>query len=41
LLISTHDVSVLQDTAVRVLALRQGELQPATTFAASEGSGQV
>ena len=41
LLISTHDVSVLQDTAVRVLALKQGELQPAPTFAASEGSGQV
>ncbi|MFZ5522543.1 MAG: cell division ATP-binding protein FtsE [Pseudomonadota bacterium] len=29
LLISTHDESVLQDTDVRVLALRQGELQPA------------
>jgi cell division transport system ATP-binding protein len=28
LLISTHDESVLQDTEVRVLALRQGELQP-------------
>jgi len=28
LLISTHDESVLQDTAVRVLALRHGELQP-------------
>ena len=28
LLISTHDESVLQDTAVRVLNLRQGELQP-------------
>ena len=28
LLISTHDESVLQDTGVRVLALRQGELQP-------------
>lgn len=27
LLISTHDESVLQDTDVRVLALRQGELQ--------------
>ena len=29
LLISTHDESVLQNTNVRVLALRQGELQPA------------
>ena len=29
LLISTHDESVLQDTEVRMLALRQGELQPA------------
>jgi len=28
LLISTHDESILQDTEVRVLALRQGELQP-------------
>jgi cell division transport system ATP-binding protein len=28
LLISTHDESVLQDTEVRVLALKQGELQP-------------
>jgi cell division transport system ATP-binding protein len=27
LLISTHDESVLQDTRVRVLALRHGELQ--------------
>ena len=31
LLISTHDESVLQDTGVRVLNLRQGELQPAAT----------
>jgi cell division transport system ATP-binding protein len=31
LLISTHDESVLQDTDVRVLALRHGELQPASS----------
>ena len=31
LLISTHDENVLQDTAVRVLNLRHGELQPAST----------
>jgi len=46
LLISTHDESVLQDTDVRVLALRQGELQPAdgTTSHSSRPSndkGQV
>ena len=41
LLISTHDESVLQNTNVRVLALRQGELQPASPFATSGGSGQA
>ena len=37
LLISTHDSSVLQDTSVRTLELREGELQtasPATTMSA-------
>jgi len=41
LLISTHDESVLEDTDVRVLALRQGELQPASPFATSGGSGRA
>jgi cell division transport system ATP-binding protein len=50
LLISTHDESVLQDTGGRVIALKQGELQPASTGsvqtkgqaqAASTGSGQA
>ena len=41
LLISTHDESVLQDTGVRVLALRHGELQSASPFATSGGSGQA
>jgi len=41
LLISTHDESVLNDTDVRVLALRHGELQPAKgTTCQSTGSGQ-
>ena len=31
LLISTHDENILQDTGVRVLALKHGELQPATS----------
>ena len=39
LLISTHDESVLQNTNVRVLALKQGELQTASPFAASGSSG--
>jgi cell division transport system ATP-binding protein len=33
LLISTHDTNVLKDTDVRVLALKQGELQPVPTGA--------
>jgi cell division transport system ATP-binding protein len=41
LLISTHDESVLQDTDVRILALKQGELLTATPFAASGSSGQI
>jgi cell division transport system ATP-binding protein len=41
LLISTHDTSVLQDTKVRTLDLKHGELQPASPFAASGGSGQA
>ena len=41
LLISTHDTSVLQDTTVRVLALKQGELQPTLPFATSGGSGRA
>ncbi len=40
LLISTHDESVLQDTNVRVLNLRQGELQPASPIPTSPGSAQ-
>jgi cell division transport system ATP-binding protein len=40
LLISTHDESVLQNTDVRVLALKQGELQAASTVAAKGGPGQ-
>jgi cell division transport system ATP-binding protein len=32
LLVSTHDESVLQDSDVRVLTLRHGELQPATSL---------
>ena len=44
LLISTHDESVLQDTKVRVLALKHGELQTTSTGsgqAASTGLGQT
>jgi cell division transport system ATP-binding protein len=44
LLVSTHDESVLQDTDVRVLALRHGELLPAPSLsgqAASTRSGQA
>jgi cell division transport system ATP-binding protein len=41
LLISTHDESVLQDTKVRVLALRHGELQSAVPAATSGGSGKT
>lgn len=41
LLISTHDESVLQNTEVRVLALRQGELQTAATLTTSGGSGKT
>ncbi len=40
LLISTHDTSVLQDTRVRTLDLKHGELQPAAPPAASGGSGR-
>lgn len=43
LLISTHDETVLQHSDVRVLALKQGELHPASTSsgqATSTGSGQ-
>jgi len=38
LLISTHDESVLQDTEVRVISLRQGELQTASPTATPAGS---
>jgi cell division transport system ATP-binding protein len=43
LLISTHNESVLQDTKVRVLTLKQGELQPAASFdtTASPNSAQA
>ncbi|TAN71939.1 MAG: cell division ATP-binding protein FtsE [Gallionella sp.] len=44
LLISTHDESVLQDSGGRVLSLKHGELQTASTGsgqAASTGSGQA
>jgi cell division transport system ATP-binding protein len=42
LLISTHDESVLQNTDVRVLALKQGELQPASTGPAqTKGQAQA
>ena len=41
LLISTHDEIVLQDTGVRVLALKQGELQAAPASFASETSTQA
>ena len=41
LLISTHDEIVLQDTGVRVLALKQGELQAASPFGTSGASGQA
>ena len=41
LLISTHDENVLQDSGVRVLNLRQGELHPASHIATSGGSGQA
>ena len=40
LLISTHDESILQDTDMRVLALRQGELLHDSSATAPIGSGQ-
>ncbi len=40
LLISTHDESILQDTDMRVLALRQGELLHDSSATTSIGSGQ-
>jgi len=41
LLISTHDESILQNTGLRVLALRQGELQATSPSAASAGPVQT
>ena len=41
LLVSTHDEIVLQDTGVRVLALKHGELQTFSTATAPEGSGET
>jgi cell division transport system ATP-binding protein len=41
LLISTHDESILQNTGLRVLALRQGELLAAPASAASAGPVQT
>ncbi|MDH4234417.1 MAG: cell division ATP-binding protein FtsE [Gallionella sp.] len=41
LLISTHDSSVLRDTTVRTLELKNGELQSASTIAASGGAIQA
>jgi cell division transport system ATP-binding protein len=41
LLISTHDESILQNTGLRVLALRQGELQAAPSSAVSAGPVQT
>ncbi|MFZ2300395.1 MAG: cell division ATP-binding protein FtsE [Gallionella sp.] len=41
LLISTHDEIVLQDTGIRVLALKHGELQASSTATSPEDSGEV
>ena len=41
LLISTHDESILQNTGLRVLALKQGELLAASPSAASAGPVQT
>jgi cell division transport system ATP-binding protein len=46
LLISTHDAAVLENSDVRVLALKQGQLQPAplsngSKTSAATGSGQA
>lgn len=40
LLISTHDTSVLQDTRVRTINLKNGELQPASPSVISGGPAQ-
>ena len=41
LLISTHDESILKNTGLRVLALKQGELQATSPSAASAGPVQT
>ncbi len=41
LLISTHDTSVLRDTDIRVIALKQGEVQSDDTDKTSYNSGQA